>query len=367
MKTENNITINNKTFSHFQLLDEALKKGNDSSTPQWEQNMYRFLLNWCDETDFIIQKTSGSTGVPKEINLKKSAMTASAIKTLNFFQLKEEDVAWLCLPVDYIAGKMMVVRAIVGKLNLLITDPKGTPGIPQQTIDFTAMVPLQMKNLIEEKADLTNIKKLIIGGAEVDYTLRNALKNIQTEVYATYGMTETCSHIALQRINGKNPDKAFHVLNGISITTNEEGCLIIFYPEIFKKPIQTNDLVEIVSPAEFKLLGRVDNVINSGGLKISPEEMEAVIQPLIHSKCIISQKVDQIFGSRVVLVIEGKSSDFDSELLLQKITELTGKHKAPKEFVFVKEFPRNTSMKIDRKQIEFQLNQTAGNDSLEEC
>jgi len=362
MKTGNDIIINNKTLSQVQLLDEAQSKSNDQSVPEWEQKVLRFLLNWYDETDFIIQKTSGSTGSPKEIKLKKSAMTASAIKTLDFFQLKEKDAAWLCLPVDYIAGKMMVVRAIVGGLNLLITDPKGTPGIPQQTINFTAMVPLQMKNLIGEKTDLSNIKKMIVGGAEVDYTLRNALQNIETEVFATYGMTETCSHVALQRINGKNPDRDFQVLNGISIATTEEGCLTIFAPELSAKTIQTTDLVEIVSPTEFKWLGRADNVINSGGIKISPEQMEAVILPLIHSECIVSYKTDEMLGSRVVLVIEGKSSDVDTEWLFQKITGITGRHKAPKEILFLKEFPRNSSMKIDRKQIEFQINQTDGND-----
>jgi O-succinylbenzoic acid--CoA ligase len=288
------------------------------------------------------------------IKLKKSAMTASAINTLKFFQLKENDVAFLCLPVDYIAGKMMVVRALVGGLNLLIIDPNGTPRIPQQNIDFTAMVPLQVKNLIAENADFTIIKKLIIGGAEVDYSLHNALQKIETEVFATYGMTETCSHIALQQINGKNPDKSFRLLNGISIAKNEEGCLSIFYPELSSKTIQTNDLVEIVSPTEFKWLGRADNVINSGGIKISPEELELVIRPLIHSECIVSSKTDEILGSRAILVIEGKPSEIDTEWLLQKITLITGKLKAPKEVMLVKEFPRNSSMKIDRKQIEFQ-------------
>ena len=105
MKTENIITINNKTFTRVQLLDEAQKKVNYSNVPEWEQKVFRFLLNWYDKTDFIIQKTSGSTGAPKEIKLKKSAMAASAFKTIDFFQLKEKDVAWLCLPVEYIAGK----------------------------------------------------------------------------------------------------------------------------------------------------------------------------------------------------------------------------------------------------------------------
>jgi o-succinylbenzoate---CoA ligase len=362
MNTEDNITINNKAFSQVQLLEEAQSKCKHPSVAEWEQKIYRFLLNWYDESDFIIQKTSGSTGAPKEIKLKKSAMIISAIKTLNFFQLKVKDVAWLCLPIDYIAGKMMVVRALIGGLNLLINDPKGTPKIPQQTIDFTAMVPLQVKNLIGDKTDFTKIKKLIIGGAEVDYILINALQKMETEVFATYGMTETCSHVALQRINGKNPDKAFHLLTGITIATNEDGCLTISYPELSDKSIQTTDLVEIVSPTEFKWLGRADNVINSGGIKISPEELEAVIRPLVHSECIISLKVDEMLGSRVVLVIEGKSSDVDTEWLFQKITGITGSHKAPKEIVFMKEFPRNSSMKIDRKQIESQLNKPTGDD-----
>lgn len=338
------ITINNQELG---LIDLRQKLKNASLT-EWESKIYQFIINWFNDDFFILQKTSGSTGAPKEIKLNKSAMTASATSTINFFQLKEKDTAWLCLPIDYIAGKMMVVRAIIGNMNLLITEPKGTPGIPQETINFTAMVPLQVKNLMNGKANFANIKKLIIGGAEVDYFLSKALQNIETEVFATYGMTETCSHIALQRINGDNPDKSFRAFEGITISKNDEGCLTIFAPDFLEKKLQTNDLIEIISPGEFRLLGRIDHIINSGGLKISPEQLEEQIKLLINHDVVIIPQQNELLGQRIILVIEGSQNNFDTKKLLAEISTITGKHFAPKSIVFVDQIPRTTSMKIDR-------------------
>jgi O-succinylbenzoic acid--CoA ligase len=348
----NKININGKAYG----VDEIIHNINNLSLSEWEANIYQFIVNWFNSDDFILQKTSGSTGEPKEIKLKKSAMIASAKATLGYFHLTKGDNAWLCLPVDYIAGKMMVVRAIVGCLNLIVSEPVGVPQIPDYNIDFTAMVPLQLKKLIDADADLTPIKKIIVGGAAIDYPLQQALKVLTTEVFATYGMTETCSHIALQRINGPIPDRCFETLTGITVETNESGCLTIFAPELSVEPILTTDMAEIISPKKFRWLGRADNVINSGGIKISPEELETAIRPLINANCIISSRKDEMLGNRVILVIEGAFGSFDHEGLIQKVIDITGKYKAPKEVVFIDKFPLNASMKIDRKKIETIIN-----------
>jgi O-succinylbenzoic acid--CoA ligase len=290
------------------------------------------------------------------IKLKKSAMIASAKATLGYFHLRKGDMAWLCLPVDYIAGKMMVVRAMVGSLNLIVSEPVGVPQIPDYKIDFTAMVPLQLKKLVDADADLTPIKKIIVGGAAIDYPLQLALQGLTTEVFATYGMTETCSHVALQRINGSSPDDCFETLTGITVEANESGCLTIVAPELSEEPILTTDMAEVISPTKFKWLGRADHVINSGGIKISPEELESAIRPLINTDCIISSRKDELLGNRVVLVIEGASGSFDHEGLIQKVIGKLGKHKAPREIFFLDRFPRNASMKIDRKEIENLIN-----------
>jgi o-succinylbenzoate---CoA ligase len=348
------IIINNQSLT-VEELKQQFKYG---STPEWKSRIYNFIIDWFNNDDFILQKTSGSTGIPKEMPLKKSAMISSAKTTINYFNLQPGDTAWLCLPVEYIAGKMMIVRSIVGKLNLLITEPVGLPIIPAEKVNFASMVPMQVKRLIDENADFNKIDKLIIGGASIDYSLHNSLQTIPVEVYATYGMTETCSHIALQRINGNNPEEHFKVLEGITVGLNNSNCLMINAPSLSPNPIETTDLAEIISPTEFKWLGRADNVINSGGIKISPEELEAIITPLIGTECIISSKKDHLLGSRIVLVIEENPSDRNTESMLEEISSITGKHKAPKEVLFIDKFPLNESMKIDRKAIEQLISQT---------
>lgn len=297
--------------------------------------------------EFFLQKTSGSTGEPKTIKLKESAMIASARKTLKYFNLQKGDTALLCLPANYIAGKMMLVRALVGGLNLLEIEPKGRPVIPNQIIHFAAMVPLQVQNLIDSGYDFTNIKNMIIGGATVNYKLSQAIKKLPNAVYATYGMTETYSHIALQRLNGSKPESCFKLLEGIAVSTNEKGCLVIDAPEFSDKPIVTTDLVEILSPNEFRWLGRADNVINSGGIKILPEELEVIISEQLNSECLVVPVPDDILGYKVMLVLENVTHPKCVDM--QAITLAVGKHRAPKAVCYIDRFPRNESMKIDRK------------------
>ena len=264
----NGLTINNRHYNVIQLIELAEVMCNNANIPAWEMNIFRFIIDWFDGTPFITQKTSGSTGIAKEVQLAKSAMISSAKKTIEYFDLQKNDAVLLCLPVSYIAGKMMVVRALIGNLNLLTVDPKGTPEIPETKIAFAAMVPIQIQKLVETGNLLQNIEKLIIGGAEISRSLERSIQNLQTAVYSTYGMTETCSHIAVQRINGENRDPDFVTLSGIKIASNELGCLKIDAPLLSPEPIQTTDIVEIVDEKSFRWIGRADNVINTGGIKI---------------------------------------------------------------------------------------------------
>ncbi|MCF8357541.1 MAG: AMP-binding protein [Prolixibacteraceae bacterium] len=345
------IKINGK-----QLTPEDIRfKLQKNKLSVWEKSMYEFILNWFDQNNFIRQNTSGSTGTPKEIKLKKNAMKTSAQKTLQFLGLHENNTAWLCLPINYIAGKMMVVRAIVGNLNLIVSEPTGTPNIPSRKIDFAAMVPLQVQNLIEKKSDFSSLRKIIIGGAAVDYQLQQQIKHVPSEVFATYGMTETCSHIALQRMNGPAPDSAFITLPGISVETDENNCLRINAPDLLEKPVITNDCAEIISESEFKWKGRTDNIINSGGIKIHPEEVENKISDLIHRPFVIVPVPDQRLGQKAILIIEGSKKEINPEQLFNFLQKRMEKYQCPKEIRFLNKFPRNASMKIDRKRIVEQI------------
>ncbi len=345
------LKINDLYYPVNKLLELSHQMIVDANSSLWERKIYSFIIDWFDDRDFILQSSSGSTGNPKEIRLSKSSMMESAKITIEYFHLNENDTALLCLPVEYIAGKMMIVRAMIGELNLLTVEPKGLPHIPDRIISFTAMVPLQLQNLIRQNVFIEIIDKILIGGAAVNSFLEKEISKLSTKVYLSYGMSETCSHIALRRLNGNERETAFHVLKDVEIDTDNSGCLKIKAPLLSAEEIITTDIVEILSPESFKFLGRANNIINSGGIKIVPEKLEYEIKEFIHGDFIISSIYNELLGEKIVLVIEGMKEDIDDDDLIEKIKLKIGSKIYPKEILFLPEFPRNIHMKISRKSI----------------
>ncbi|MDR7371382.1 AMP-binding protein [Flavobacterium aquidurense] len=303
-----------------------------------EQAIGEFLLDWFDHKDYIEMKTSGTTGLPKVVKLEKQAMIQSALATGDFFGLEPRDKALLCLPVKFVAGKMMLVRSIILGLDLDVVTPSTEPlALNETKYDFVAMVPLQVQNSIEA---LKNVKKLIIGGAKMDTTLEAKLLPLRTEIYETYGMTETITHIAAKKLG----EKVFTVLPNVKIATDDRGCLVITVPAISEEPIVTNDLVEIIRENQFIFLGRIDNVINSGGVKLIPEQIEAKLIEKINSRFFVTGIPDAVLGEKLILVIEGDKQDFEAGFF-----DVLDKFERPKEIVFVPKFKENENGKLLRK------------------
>ncbi len=303
-----------------------------------EQAIGEFLLDWFDQKEYIEMKTSGTTGLPKVVRLQKQAMIQSALATGDFFDLKPGDKALLCLPVKFVAGKMMLVRSLILGLDLHITEPSTEPLALNKTVyDFVAMVPLQVQNSIEA---LKKIKKLIVGGAKMDAALEDKLLPLKTEVYETYGMTETITHIAARKVG----EKAFTVLPNVKITKDNRGCLVIDIPAISEEPIVTNDLIELIRENQFIFLGRIDNVINSGGVKLIPEQIEAKLIGKISSRFFVTGIPDSMLGEKLILVIEGEKQDFPAGFF-----DVLDKYEKPKEIVFVRKFKENENGKLLRK------------------
>lgn len=351
MNRECGLTIGGKNYSPKELMalaDQQLLKKN---LKDWEEAFFSFLKEWYNDSPVIMQHTSGSTGAAKNISLSKQSMLNSARKTLDFFQLKPQDTALLSLSADYIAGKMMIVRAIEGQLNLLLTSPSGTPKIPNQKINFAAMVPMQVKHLLEDKDPFKNIDILIIGGAGVDDELQAGIKPLSTKVYATYGMTETCSHIAVKALNGMNREDAFSVMDGVEITLNNKDCIVINAPHISNNQFITNDIAKITAKGKFQWLGRADFVINSGGIKINPEILEKKIQSLISREGYIIPIPDSVLGQKAVLIIEGELTHTMAEEIRNLLRENMDTHLAPKAVISIDKFPRTQNRKIDRKRL----------------
>ena len=340
------ITINSRVFdiSNIDRITTLAKPENK----EIYQQIFLFLVEWANDQSYIEVNTSGSTGTPKLIRLSKKSMLISAQYTCDFFQLNKQSNALLCLPVHYIAGKMMLVRAILSGLNLIVSSPVSNPlKDVNKEIDFLALTPYQVYNSLEDikKGLFDNI---IIGGAPVGPDLEDKLKDLTCNIYETYGMTETSSHIALRKISGADRSEWFKIWDDIKISTDSEEGLLIKVPYITDIELVTNDIVEIKEKVKFKWKGRKDNVINSGGIKIFPEQIEYKLYNVIDTAFYITSLKDNKLNEKVVLVIEGKISSTEKEKLFEKIIPVLNKHEIPKELIAVGKFERTQTGKIIR-------------------
>jgi len=348
----NSFLLNGKSFS---TPDEIIAYSKTISS-----SIHAFLKDWFSQDDFIHIKTSGSTGTPKIIRLQKKQMKNSAEMTGDFFNLQEKTTALLCLSVDYIAGKMMLVRALTLGWQLDVVEPNSNAlenNLKQY--DFSAFVPLQLENSLE---NINQIKMLIVGGGKVSKSLQDKILNIKTEVFATYGMTETITHIAIKKLNNfeqvilREVEKShFKILPNIKISKDSRNCLVIKAPKLSEETIITNDIVELISETEFRLLGRTDNVINSGGIKLHPESIEDKLSEIIDNRFFVAGITNEKLGEKLILVVEHSVISTEMEkslkLLIQKIKNLKtlSKFEIPKEIYFVESFVETETGKIQRK------------------
>lgn len=346
---QDSIIINGVNYNSSTLKQDT---GVDDLLYTWQKDLHSFILHWFSQSDVITVKTSGSTGKPKSIMVSKLAMIESARRTIEFFGLKPGQSALLCLPVSYIAGKMMVVRAIVGHLNLISVAPSGFPlRDVKQMVDFAAFTPMQMMNELTQKdnSKLQLLRNVIIGGGAVNKHLNRLLINQSFDAYETYGMTETLSHVALRQINGDNPQKNFHLLPGVEIATDKRGCLVLNSSGITTGAITTNDLVEIQADGSFCLTGRYDNIINSGGVKIQPEKIEAVISSFYKDELYASCIPHYLLGEQLVIVVSKEV--LKPEELFENIEEAFSHIEQPASLFLVDEFPKTLTGKINRKKL----------------
>ena len=353
-----------------------------------------FLSEWNNDSDRVLVHTSGSTGKPKPMMVEKKRMLNSARITCDFLGLKPGDSALLCMSLDYIAGKMVVVRSIERHLHLISVSPSGHPlkdinlkdaneKNANGEITFAAMVPMQVYNTLqvpEERERLTHVRHLIIGGGAIDASLEKELRSLpgNIAIWSTYGMTETLSHIALRRINGAEASDWYQPFDSVKISQTDEGCLVIDAPLVCAETLVTNDIVEIesyiynkeekhekvekhdkVEKLRFRIKGRKDNVICSGGIKIQIEEVEALLKPHLEKPFMIAKKKDEKFGEIAVLLTEdedikkveatirrllsGKSDDSN-----KSSESKSHKYWIPREFRYVEHLPLTETGKPKR-------------------
>ena len=318
-----------------------------------------FFSEWNNDSDRVLVHTSGSTGKPKPMMVEKKRMLNSARITCDFLGLKPGDSALLCMSLDYIAGKMVVVRSIERHLHLISVSPSGHPLKDiNEEITFAAMVPMQVYNTLqvpEERERLTHIRHLIIGGGAIDASLEKELRSLpgNIAIWSTYGMTETLSHIALRRINGAEASEWYQPFDSVKIGQTEEGCLVIDAPLVCAETLVTNDIVEIesyiynkVEKIRFRIKGRKDNVICSGGIKIQIEEVEEFLKPHLEKPFMLAKKKDEKFGEIAVLLSENKEIKTVEATVRRLLSDY--KYWIPREFRYVEHLPLTETGKPKR-------------------
>ena len=332
-----------------------------------------FLQEWNSPSETLLVHTSGSTGKPKPMWVEKQRMLNSAHITCDFLGLRPGDSALLCMSLDYIAGKMMVVRSIERKLRLFSVKSSGHPlsdeslaKMVEMDFDFVAMVPMQVYNTLQvpqERERLSRIKHLIIGGGAIDDALAEELRSLPGAVWSTYGMTETLSHIALRRLNGEEASEWYQPFDSVGVSLNSDGCLVIDAPLVCSEPLVTNDIAEIKQQETsshssdasssskvsfphvlFRIKGRKDNVICSGGIKIQIEEVENLLRQHLDAPFLLAKKKDEKFGEIAVLVTE--SGDLEGvEAICRQVLP---KYWVPRQYLHFDQLPMTETGKPKR-------------------
>ena len=337
--------LNGLQYSRAGLLD--LAQDLEKSGVHYEISIGKFLQQWLNNEDSLKIKTSGSTGKPKEISLFKKHMINSAKATGVFFKLGENTTSLLCLPANYIAGKMMLVRAIVLGWNLHIVAPaKDALTQYDNDYDFVAMVPFQVAHSLKA---LEKVKKLIIGGGAISKELDQQLQRVNTEVFATYGMTETITHIAVRRINGLAKTTDYTALPNVKFSIDDRNCLSIEAFEVGNNKVLTNDVVRLISPTSFQYLGRIDNVVNSGGIKYFPEQIELKLAEYIDRPFIITSEKNEALGEQLILILEEDTTKKQPNF--NEVFSVLTSYERPKKIYSFSKFPFTETGKIKRNEI----------------
>ena len=354
MSTFQRITINGGTVEGAAIIESAKRIREEHENADWTRSLEVLLTELVLHTGALAVHTSGTTGEPKRLKLSRRDLIASARLTAESFKLHAGDNALLCLPCEYIAGKMMVVRAFVIGLDLQVMEPRGSVLDQLKTKDrfrFAALVPLQLHRAIQE--DKSRVEQqfdtILLGGGPVSEALIEDLQAVSTRVFHTYGSTETVTHIAIRQLNGKDRSSMFTALGDVTLDQDDRGCLIAYTPHLSTKAHITNDVVDLLDNRHFRWLGRYDNVILSGGLKIFPEQLEAKTAGIVPYPHYFTSYPEDKLGQAVMMVVElEQPSEEIVQEVLDKVKDVLTQYELPRRIMARKAFQRTTSGKVIR-------------------
>lgn len=349
------ITINGTVYQPADSMTENGKPSRLQSlfrekygTDSFHARLADFLTEWFNASDRLKVHTSGSTGKPKELWVEKERMMNSAMLTVSFLRLQPHDTALLCMPLQYIAGKMVVVRALVAGLNLIPVNPSGHPLKDlAEAPSFAALIPMQVFNSLavrEENELLQQTRHLIIGGGAIDRQMEETLRRFPNSVWSTYGMTETLSHIALRKLSGPEASGWYTPFKDVTVSLSDENTLIIRAPRVNADTLTTNDIAELNPKGQFRIIGRKDNTINTGGVKVQIEQIEEALHARLSLPFMITAVPDPKFGERIVMLTEGEPQMKE----IEKAVSTLPPYWRPKQVFKTEKLPQTGTGKPDR-------------------
>ncbi|SIT76957.1 AMP-binding protein [Pontibacter indicus] len=357
--TQRFLTLNGKKFFYDEIAAYSFR--NSVPLNGYEAKTLEFCRDWLNGVQEFPIQTSGSTGVPKQIALTRKQMEISARRTIKLLHLKADEHMLICLNTEYIAGLMMIVRGLLADMQMTIVEPVGNPltlAPADEAYHFSSFVPMQLQTILHENGGslerLNNMKAILVGGAPVSFALQRELQLLRVPVYHTYGMTETASHIALRLLNGPDAADYYETIEGVTIGQDNRGCLTITADITSNETLVTNDIVEILTPTRFRWIGRADNTINTGGVKVQTETVEVAVSEAMADlenapRFFVASQPDELLGEKVILVLEGNSLPEETEqLVLDKMRSLLHKFEMPKDVYYSPAFSETPTGKVSR-------------------
>ena len=351
------LLLNGREYAYAAIREYPARL--DGPVNGYEAKVLDFIRQWLNGTQEFALTTSGSTGPPAPVVLRRQQLEASARRTADFFDLGPGDRALVCLNCEYIGGMMMLVRGLERNLHLTVVEPHADPlahVAAAAEFDFAALVPLQLKAVLAagHAPRLNRMRTLLVGGAPADAALQQELQSLTVPVWLTYGMTETCSHVALRRLNGPHATAAFRVLPGIAAGQDARGCLTLRGDVTDDQLVVTNDVVRLLDAHTFEWLGGADFVINSGGVKVPAEKVELVLDVALAEigagrRCLVAGQPDERLGQAVTAFIEGPAlSTALEEQLKALLAQRLSRYEQPRRLVYVPEFQLTATGKLNR-------------------
>ena len=333
----------------------------------WEKTTVRTRPSIRDDTAVVIA-TSGSTGQPKAVELSAAALTASATASLRRIGASPQ-LRWLCcLPMFHISGLGVLVRALVTGTDPVVAASVSPQVLAASGCGYVSLVPTQLRRLLDAGTGPGPVQTALLGGAPPGGALLADARAAGWRVITTYGMTETSGGCVYDRVP----------LDGVQVRL-ANGLIEIAGPTLFSGYLDSPELTEsVLTGGWFRtadlgywlpggrlgIRGRADDVINTGGEKVVPGDVEAVLgtAPGVADVVVVGLP-DPEWGETVAAIIipANPANPPDLTVLRSNARAALSAYAAPKRVVVVSQFPLLPSGKPDRAAVrELAQRQLAG-------